>query len=184
MKLIIQIPCLHEERHLPQTLADLPHTLMGIDRIETLIIDDGSTDQTVQVACEQGVDHIIQHDGNRGLAAAFSTGIRACLLRDADIIINTDGDNQYCGHDIARLVRPLLRNEASIVLGDRQTADLPTSLVQKNLLQRIDSSAVRQMESESTSGLQRMVPAPPVRNHHAGTSRRRPSEFGSEVVPT
>lgn len=145
MKLIIQIPCFNEEDTLPQTLADLPQAIDGIDEIETLIIDDGCTDRTVSVARDLGVDHIIRHGGNRGLAAAFSTGMRACLQRGADVIVNTDGDNQYCGADIARLVVPLLRGEATIVLGDRRTSDVAHFSRSKKLLQRVGSMVVRRL---------------------------------------
>lgn len=145
MKLIIQIPCFNEEQTLPQTYRDLPREIDGIDEIEVMIIDDGSTDDTVKVARDLGVDHIIRHGGNRGLAAAFSTGIRACLQRGADIIVNTDGDNQYCGADIARLVVPLLAGEATIVLGDRQTHSVNHFSLSKKLLQRVGSMVVRRL---------------------------------------
>ena len=145
MKLIIQIPCFNEEQTLPQTLADLPTSIDGIDEIEVMIIDDGSTDRTVATARALGVDHIIRHGGNRGLAAAFATGIQACLQRDADIIVNTDGDNQYCGADIVHLVTPLLRGEATIVLGDRQTGQIDHFSQSKKILQRVGSCAVRQL---------------------------------------
>ena len=145
VKLIIQIPCFNEEKTLPQTYADLPKEIDGIDQIEVMVIDDGSTDKTVRVARELGVDHIIRHGGNRGLAATFSTGIRACLQRDADIIVNTDGDNQYCGPDITRLVIPLLRGEATIVLGDRQTSKVAHFSIPKKLLQRVGSMVVRKL---------------------------------------
>ncbi|MCA9048128.1 MAG: glycosyltransferase family 2 protein [Planctomycetaceae bacterium] len=145
MKLIIQIPCFNEEKTLPQTYADLPRRIEGIDEIEVMIIDDGSTDQTVRIARELGIDHIIRHGGNRGLAAAFSSGIRACLQRDADIIVNTDGDNQYAGADIARLVAPILRGDSTIVLGDRQTSQVEHFTASKKMLQRIGSAVVRQL---------------------------------------
>lgn len=145
MKLIIQIPCFNEEGTLPQTYADLPREIAGIDEIEVMVIDDGSTDQTVRVARELGVDHIIRHGGNRGLAAAFSNGIRACLLRDADIIVNTDGDNQYCGADISKLVAPLLRGEATIVVGDRQTSTVVHFSRSKKIMQRFGSLVVRKL---------------------------------------
>lgn len=145
MKLIIQIPCFNEEQTLPQTYRDLPQQIEGIDEIEVMIIDDGSTDETVKVARDLGVDHIIRHGGNRGLAATFSTGIRACLQRGADIIVNTDGDNQYCGADIARLVVPLLAGEATIVLGDRQTHSVKHFSFSKKLLQRVGSMVVRRL---------------------------------------
>ena len=110
-----------------------------------MIIDDGSTDSTVATARALGVDHIIRHGGNRGLAAAFSTGIRACLQRDADIIVNTDGDNQYRGADICQLVAPLLLGEATIVLGDRQTEQIDHFSTSKKILQRVGSFVVRKL---------------------------------------
>ena len=103
-KLIIQIPCFNEEQTLPETIGDLPDKIEGIDIIETLIIDDGSTDRTVEVARELGVNHIIQNPNNRGLARSFRKGLDACLRLGADIIVNTDGDNQYAGWDITKLV--------------------------------------------------------------------------------
>ena len=119
MKLIIQIPCYNEEATLPQTLRDLPQTIPGIDEIEVLVIDDGSQDRTVEVAQALGVDHILQLPRNMGLATAFSRGLETALALGADIIVNTDGDNQYCGADIAGLVQPILSGEADIVVGDR-----------------------------------------------------------------
>lgn len=145
MKLIIQIPCFNEEKTLPQTYRDLPGQIPGIDEIEVLIIDDGSTDNTVKVARDLGIDHIVRHGGNRGLAAAFATGIRACLQRGADIIVNTDADNQYHGGDIPHLVAPLLAGEATIVLGDRQTDSVTHFSPAKKLLQRFGSMVVRQL---------------------------------------
>ena len=110
MKLIVQIPCLNEEDTLPATVKDIPREVPGIDKVEILIIDDGSTDRTVKVARELGVDHIVKFPKNRGLGYAFKAGFDACLKLGADIIINTDGDNQYYGPDIEVLVKPILRN--------------------------------------------------------------------------
>jgi len=121
VKLIIQIPCFNEEATLPVTIRDLPRSIPGIDTIEILVIDDGSTDRTREVAEPCGVDHIVGFPKNRGLAKAFALGLNSCLSRDADIIVNTDADNQYCGEDIPKLVAPILRGEADIVIGDRQT---------------------------------------------------------------
>ncbi len=125
MKLIIQIPCLNEEETLPAVLADLPQAIDGITTIETLIIDDGSSDQTVAVARSLGVDHIVRHPQNRGLAKAFQSGLEASLRAGADIIVNTDGDHQYPGRAIPDLVAPLLAHEADIVIGDRQIEAIP-----------------------------------------------------------
>ncbi|MDJ0755687.1 MAG: glycosyltransferase family 2 protein [Ardenticatenaceae bacterium] len=120
MKLIIQIPCLNEEETLPSVLSDLPQAIDGLTAIETLIIDDGSSDRTVEVARSLGVNHIVRHPQNRGLAKAFQSGLEACLSLGADFIVNTDGDHQYPGHAIPDLVAPLLAHEADIVIGDRQ----------------------------------------------------------------
>jgi len=143
MKLIVQIPCLNEEHSLPQTVRDIPRRIDGIDEVEILIIDDGSTDRTVEVAREIGVDHIIVHINNKGLAAAFRTGLDACLRLGADIIVNTDGDNQYKGQDIPRLVAPILAGRAEIVVGDRQTAKIPHFEFHKKILQKFGSTIVR-----------------------------------------
>ena len=120
MKLIIQIPCYNEADTLPLVLAGLPEVLPGIDCIETLVIDDGSSDDTAGVAGRMGVDHILCHPRNLGLAQAFQTGIDACLRLGADVIVNTDADNQYPGHHIADLVLPVLSGQADMVIGDRQ----------------------------------------------------------------
>ena len=125
MKLIIQIPCYDEAEYLPLTLKDLPEKIEGIDEIEVLIVDDGSSDMTAEVAAQNNVDHIVRFKTHRGLAAAFSAGLEACLLLGADIIVNTDADNQYNGADIPRLVAPILKGEADIVVGDRQTQTIP-----------------------------------------------------------
>src|SRR5881398_3677441 len=116
MKLIIQIPCFDEEDQLPGTLADLPRELPGVDTIEWLIIDDGSTDRTVEVARAHGVDHIVRLTNNKGLAAGFQAGLDACLKLGADVIVNTDGDNQYNGHDIPKLVEPIMEGRADMVV--------------------------------------------------------------------
>ena len=121
MKLIVQIPCYNEEATLPATVADIPRAIQGVDRVEVLIIDDGSTDRTAEVAREIGVDHAIGNKSNQGLAQSFRVGIDACLRLGADIIVNTDGDNQYAGRDIPKLIRPILDGTADIVVGDRQT---------------------------------------------------------------
>jgi len=143
MKLIIQIPCYNEAKYLPITLKDLPKKIQGIDKIETLIIDDGSTDNTAEVAKENGVDHIIQFRGHRGLAAGFSAGLEACLLHGADIIVNTDADNQYRGEDIPKLIEPILKGEADFVIGDRQTQDIQHFSWIKKKLQKWGSTVVK-----------------------------------------
>lgn len=143
MKLIIQIPCYNESATLPHVLEDLPREIPGIDTIETLVIDDGSTDGTAEVARALGVDHIVRHRANKGLAAAFQTGIDACLRLGADIIVNTDGDHQYPGDAIPDLVRPILRGEADIVIGDRQVDRVEHFSGQKKALLRLGSWVVR-----------------------------------------
>lgn len=142
MKLIIQIPCLDEEATLGTTLQALPRTLPGFDVIEWLVIDDGSTDGTVDVAETNGVDHIVRHGTRRGLAAAFATGIDACLRRGADVIVNTDGDNQYEARDIGALVAPILEGRADMVVGDRQTDQIAEFSWLKRKLEKLGSWVV------------------------------------------
>ncbi len=142
MKLIIQIPCYNEEQTLPATVRDLPRTIPGVDVIEVLIIDDGSTDRTVEVARELGIQHIVRHAHNRGLAQAFLTGLQAALHAGADIIVNTDADNQYSGADIPRLVYPILAGHADIAIGDRGVASHPYFSPLKRWLQRLGSWVV------------------------------------------
>jgi glycosyltransferase involved in cell wall biosynthesis len=156
MKLIVQIPCFNEEQTLPQTLADIPREIPGIDAVELLIIDDGSTDATVTTARELGVEHIVRFPGNRGLASAFKAGLDASLGLGADIIVNTDGDNQYCGHDIPALVRPILDGEADLVVGDRRTDTIEHFGLIKKKLQKLGSAVVRGFShttvADATSG--------------------------------
>jgi len=155
-KLIIQIPCLNEAQTLPATLADLPRSIPGIDVVEFLVIDDGSRDGTADVARGCGVDHIVRMRRNKGLAAAFTAGIDACLKAGADYIVNTDADNQYAGHEIPKLLEPLLRGEADICIGDRNIAELQTMSWRKRQLQRLGSWVVRQVSNttvpDTTSG--------------------------------
>ena len=145
MKLIIQIPCFNEEETLPLTVADIPRKIDGVDEIELLIIDDGSSDRTIEVARELGVDHIVRNKSNMGLARTFRRGLDACLHAGADIIVNTDGDNQYAGQDIPKLIRPILEERADIVIGDRQTDKIPHFSPFKKKLQRLGSAVVRKL---------------------------------------
>lgn len=142
MKLIIQIPCLNEEATLGATLEDLPREIEGVDVIETLIIDDGCTDGTLAVARAQGVDHILRFSANRGLGHAFGAGIDYCLRVGADIIVNTDGDNQYRGADIVKLVAPIIERRAELVIGDRQPQTIAHFSPVKKMLQRLGSSVI------------------------------------------
>jgi glycosyltransferase involved in cell wall biosynthesis len=155
-KLIIQIPCLNEAQTLPATLADLPKSISGVDAIEVLVIDDGSRDGTADVARACGVDHLVRLRRNKGLAAAFQAGIDACLKAGADFIVNTDADNQYAGHDIPKLLAPLLRGEADICIGDRNIQGLNHMSWRKRQLQRLGSWVVRQVSNttvpDTTSG--------------------------------
>src|ERR1700712_5133605 len=121
MKLIIQIPCWDEEETLPVTLADLPREVPGFDTVEWLVIDDGSTDRTIEVARSHGVDHIVKLTNNKGLATAFQAGLDACLKLGADVIVNTDANNQYNGADIPKLVEPIVAGRSDMIVGDRET---------------------------------------------------------------
>jgi glycosyltransferase involved in cell wall biosynthesis len=143
LKLIIQIPCYNERDNLSETLGDLPHEIPGIDCIETLIIDDGSTDGTAEFARKLGVNHIVRFPRNRGLAKGFMAGIDACLRLGADVIVNTDADNQYCGADIPKLVAPLVEGSADLVVGDRQVEQVAHFSATKKHLQKIGSWVVR-----------------------------------------
>jgi glycosyltransferase involved in cell wall biosynthesis len=155
-KLIIQIPCLNEAATLPATIADLPRTLPGIDVIEYLVVDDGSSDETAAVARTHGVHHVVRFKRTRGLAAAFTAGIDACLKLGADFIVNTDADNQYSGQHIQRLIDPLLAGEFDIVIGDRNIREIRTMSWHKKMLQRLGSWTVRRVSGtaipDTTSG--------------------------------
>jgi glycosyltransferase involved in cell wall biosynthesis len=142
MKLFIQIPCHNEEHSLPVALAALPRELPGVSSIETLVIDDGSTDRTAAVARELGVAHVVGFPRNQGLAKAFMLGIRSCLERGADIVVNTDADNQYDARDIPALIQPILDGRAEIVVGARPIATVEHFSPVKKLLQRIGSGVV------------------------------------------
>lgn len=156
MKLIIQIPCFNEEKTLEVTINDLPRKIDGIDEIEYLVINDGSTDNTVQKARDLGVHHIVSFTHNRGLAKGFMAGIDACLKLGADIIVNTDADNQYKGGDIVKLVRPILDGKASMVIGNRKTDEIEHFSPLKKKLQKLGSNVVRHASSttvvDTTSG--------------------------------
>lgn len=145
MKLIIQIPCFNEEKTLPLVLATIPRFIKGIDEVETLIIDDGSSDKTVEVARNLGVNHIVRHKKNQGLAASFADGINECLKLGADIIVNTDGDNQYPQQDIPRLVAPIINGEADMVVANRQTSKIAHFSKVKKSLQWFGSAVVRHL---------------------------------------
>jgi glycosyltransferase involved in cell wall biosynthesis len=156
MKLIIQIPCYNEEATLLQTVRDLPRALPGVDKIEYLVVDDGSTDRTVEVARESGVHHIVRLGRNRGLAYAFLAGLEAALEAGAEVIVNTDADNQYRGEDVSRLIQPILDGQADIVVGDRGVAALEHFSPFKRFLQCLGSWVVEQAAGipipDATSG--------------------------------
>ena len=160
MKLIIQIPCFNEEETLSVTLSALPRTISGFDSVEWLIIDDGSTDKTVEVAKAYGVDHIIHHAGNMGLARAFRTGIDACLQLGADVIVNTDADNQYNADDIPALTLPILQHRADLVIGIRPISSIEDFSQIKKTLQKLGSWVVRLASKtnvpDATSGFRAM----------------------------
>jgi len=156
MKLIIQIPCLNEEDQLPTTLGDLPRQLEGFDTVEWLIIDDGSTDRTIEVAKEHGVDHVVRLTNNKGLATGFQAGLDASLKLGADVIVNTDADNQYSAADIPNLVAPILEGRADMVVGDRVVESIQHFSPLKKALQRLGSAVVRRASEtdipDTTSG--------------------------------
>ena len=143
MKLIVQIPCFDEETTLPETLRDIPRHISGVDQIEILVIDDGSTDQTSQVARECGVEHVVRFKGNQGIARGFMVGLQTALHLGADIIVNTDADNQYSGGDIPKLIQPILEGRADVVIGDREVESIRHFSTTKKFLQRVGSWVVR-----------------------------------------
>ncbi len=161
MKLIIQIPCYNETESLPETVAQLPRQIDGVDEVEFLVIDDGSSDATVETARACGVDHVLSLPHHSGLATAFAVGLEACLRLGADLIVNTDADNQYNAADIPLLVRPLLRGEAEMVIGDRGVATLQTFSPLKRRLQVIGSQVVSRAAGldvpDATSGFRAMT---------------------------
>ncbi len=156
MKLVIQVPCLNEEESLPATFADLPRSLPGIDTIEFLVIDDGSTDRTSEVARELGAHRVVRFPGRRGLARAFEAGLREALAMGADIIVNTDADNQYQGQDIGKLVAPIIERRADMVIGTRPIDQIEHFSPLKKFLQRLGSRVVRTLSQndvpDATSG--------------------------------
>ncbi|HUR48975.1 MAG TPA: glycosyltransferase family 2 protein [Acidimicrobiales bacterium] len=156
MKLIIQVPCLNEAEHLPATLRELPRQVDGFDTVEWLVIDDGSTDATVEVARREGVDHLVRLTNNKGLASAFQAGLDAGLKLGADVIVNTDADGQYSAADIPLLVAPILKGEADMVVGDREVHNLTRFSARKKRLQRLGSWVVRRASGtgvpDTTSG--------------------------------
>ena len=149
MKLIIQIPCYNEAETLETTLNDLPKKIEGIDCIEYLIVDDGSEDKTLEVAKRWGVDHIISFSQNKGLARGFMAGLDGCLRNGADIIVNTDADNQYRAEDIRRLIQPILDGKADMVVGARPIDETEHFSYLKKKLQHLGSWAVRKASSTS-----------------------------------
>ncbi len=160
LKLIIQVPCYNEAETLPATIGALPRQVDGVDSVEWLVVDDGSSDDTEQVARRLGVDHVIRHDTNRGLAAAFLTGLDAALEHGADVIVNTDGDNQYDADCIPDLVRPVLDKRADLVVGERPIESISEFSRLKQRLQRIGSWVVRRFSGtpvrDAASGFRAM----------------------------
>lgn len=150
MKLIIQIPCYNEEIALPVTLSQLPTKIEGIDEIEVLISDDGSTDRTIEIAKSYGVKHIVTSTHHRGLAKTFVAGLQRAISEGADIIVNTDADNQYCADDIEKLIRPILEKKADIVIGARPIKDIKEFSKLKKMLQFLGSKVVRLLSATAT----------------------------------
>ncbi len=159
-KLIIQIPCFNEETSLPVTLAALPHSVPGVDRVEWLVVDDGSRDRTAQVAREMGVDHVVVLPRHQGLARAFVRGLEEAVAAGADLVVNTDADNQYCADDIGALIAPILEGRAEIVVGERPIDSTPHFSPLKKALQRLGSWVVRTVSRtdipDATSGFRAM----------------------------
>lgn len=143
MKLVVQIPCYNEAGQIGAVIASVPRCIDGVDRVEVLVVDDGSTDGTGAAARAAGAEHVVRHAGNRGLAAAFRTGMDLAVRLGADVIVNTDGDNQYAQADIPRLIAPILAGEADVVVGDRRPGQAPHYSSAKRLLQRAGSGVVR-----------------------------------------
>ncbi len=156
MKLVIHIPCLNEETTLPLVLSDLPKHITGIDEIIVLVTDDGSTDKTLAIAKKHGVEHFVHHTRNQGLGRSFHDGAQKALELGADILVNTDGDNQYPGNRIGDLLQPILKGQADIVIGDRQTHKIEHFSPAKKILQRLGSAVVNRAAGtklpDATSG--------------------------------
>lgn len=161
MKVIIQIPCLNEAATLPQTLRDIPRQIPGVDVIEVLVIDDGSTDATAEVARQGGADHIIQFKRHKGLAQGFMAGLDACVRLGADVIVNIDADNQYSGAEIPRLIAPILEGRAEMVVGNRGVATVEHFSWTKRRLQTLGSWVVRKVSGTNlpdvTSGFRALT---------------------------
>ncbi len=156
MKLIVQIPCLNEAETLPTTIADIPRDIAGVDSVEVLVVDDGSTDGTADIALRHGANHVVRFERSRGLAVTFTAGIDAALGLGADIIVNTDGDNQYSGAEIPKLIAPILEGRAEMVIGNRQVGNVEHFSFTKKKLQSVGSWVVRQVSGtkveDTTSG--------------------------------
>jgi glycosyltransferase involved in cell wall biosynthesis len=159
--LIVQIPCLNEAESLPGVVASIPRRIEGIEKVEVLVIDDGSCDDTGDVARHCGVEHVVSHVTNRGLSAAFMTGLDACVSRGADLIVNIDGDGQYPGHEISRLVAPLIEGRCEFVVGERPIEEIEDFSPIKKRLQRIGSRVVKRLSGvsvrDATSGFRGMT---------------------------
>ncbi len=161
MKLVVQIPSLNEEQALPETLRGIPRQIPGVDVVEVLVIDDGSSDHTGQIARQHGADHVVRFTRRKGLAYGFMAGLDACLRVGADVIVNTDADNQYPGHEIPRLIEPILRGEADMVIGDRGVSDVAHFSWAKRRLQTLGSWVVRKVSGtnvpDTTSGFRALT---------------------------
>lgn len=166
-KLIIQVPCFNEEQHIAATLRDLPRAIPGIAEVEILVVDDGSTDHTAEIARRSGADYLVRVPNNRGLARAFRAGLDAALQLGADVIVNTDGDNQYCARDIQRLIAPVLEGTADMVVGDRDPRNVRHFSHAKRLLQYYGSWVVRTLSGtevpDTTSGFRALSRAAALR---------------------